>query len=165
MFGFFGKDKKKDQSSAPQPQRIDERSNYGSPGDSIDEIGNRRACIARSFGTNNLDKVLERYAPDHSDALKMIPVAKANQQIIYDKLKEQDKKIEAQDKKIDEQNKKIDEQTVLLKDLKDSLQKQEELTARLASNLDFVSGVLGEIYEAVLKKQISKEPENKTPQK
>lgn len=88
-----------------------------------------------------------------------------NQQMIYDKLKEQDKKIEAQDKKIEEQNKKIDEQTELLKDLKESLQRQEYWNEQLKGKLDFISGALGDMYEAVLKKQMGKESENTIPQK
>ena len=161
MFGFFGADKKQDspapqpQNTPQQPQRIIEKEGINSWPESR---GTRQSSIIGTFGTDDLDMVLERYAPEHSDALKMIPVAKANQQIIYDKLKEQDKKIE-------EQGKLIKAQCEVITAMQEQLKLQNEWNERLLGKLDFISGVLGEMYEGAFKKQMGKEPENKIPQK
>ena len=143
---FFGADKKQD-SPAPQPQRIDERSNYGSPGDSIDEIGNRRACIARSFGTNNLDKVLERYAPEHSDILKEIPetqqTIRNNQKVIHEDLGFVVDKIKEQDKKLDELGKQLKAQDEAVAALQEKVRIQSKWNEQLVGKFDFISGTLG----------------------
>ena len=160
MFGFFGSGKKQDspapqpQNTPQQPQRIIEKEGINSWPESR---GTRQSSIIGTFGTDDLDMVLERYAPEHSDALKMIPVAKANQQIIYDKLKEQDKKIE-------EQGKLIKAQVEVITAMQEQLKLQNEWTNRLTGKLDFLSGAIGEIYEAVLEKQFTKESEKNMPQ-
>ena len=129
----------------------------------------RGHAILDSFGTTNLDMVLERYAPEHSDIIKSIPenqqkirenqgVLGDDHQKIYDKLKEQEKKIE-------EQGRLLKEQGEAITAMQEQLKLQNEWNERLFGKLDFISGVLGEMYEAVLKKQIVKEPENKMPQK
>ena len=151
MFGFFGADKKQD-SPAPQPQntpqppqRIIEKEGINSWPESR---GTRQTAIIGTFGTDDLDLVLERYAPDTMDKFKTIF---ENQQTIYDKLKEQDKKLQ--------------EQSEALMAMQEKLRAQEEWNERLKGNLDFLSGSIGEMYEAILKKQMGKEPENKIPQK
>ena len=172
MFGFFGSGKKQDspapqpQNTPQQPQRIIEKGIIKSREDTVFERGH---CIRDSFGTTDLDVVLERYAPEHSDMLKKIPETREairknqvqitdNQQIIYDKLKEQDKKIE-------EQGKLIKAQCEAITAMQEQLKLQNERNERLLGKLDFISGVLGEMYEAAFKKQMGKEPENKIHQK
>lgn len=78
--------------------------------------------------------------------------------MIYDKLKEQDKKIE-------EQGKLIKAQVEVITAMQEQLKLQNVWNERLKGKLEFISGVLGEMYEALLKKQMGKEPENKIPQK
>ena len=124
--------------------------------------GTRQSSIIGTFGTDDLDLVLERYAPEHSDVLKALPKGQVqlevNQQMIYDKLKEQDKKIE-------EQGKLIKAQCEVITSMQEQLKLQNEGTNRLTGKLDFLSGAIGEIYEAVLKKQLIKQPEDNTPQR
>ena len=124
--------------------------------------GTRQSSIIGTFGTDDLDLVLERYAPEHSDVLKALPKGQVqlevNQQMIYDKLKEQDKKIE-------EQGKLIKAQCEVITSMQEQLKLQNEWTNRLTGKLDFLSGAIGEIYEAVLKKQLIKQPEDNTPQR
>ena len=165
MFGFFGSDKKQDspapqpQNTPQQPQRIIEKGIIKSREDTAIERGH---CIRDSFGTTDLDLVLERYAPEHSDVLKALPKGQVqlevNQKMIYDKLKEQDKKIE-------EQGKLIKAQCEVITAMQEQLKLQNEWNERLLGKLDFISGVLGEMYEGAFKKQMGKEPENKIPQK
>ena len=161
MFGFFGSGKKQDspapqpQNTPQQPQRIIEKGIIKSREDTAIERGH---CIRDSFGTTDLDLVLERYAPDHSDNVKKIPVLNANQQVIYDKLKEHDKRF-------DEQEKLIKEQGETIAALREQVQLQNVWNERLKGKLEFISGVLGEMYEGAFKKQMGKEPENKIPQK
>ena len=172
MFGFFGSGKKQDspapqpQNTPQQPQRIIEKGIIKSREDTVFERG---SCIRESFGTTDLDLVLERYAPEHSDMLKEIPETRQairknqiqitdNQQKIYDRLKEQDKKIE-------EQGKLIKAQGEVITAMQEQLKLQNEWNNRLMGKLDFLSGAIGEIYEAVLEKQLTKESEKNTPQR
>lgn len=131
MFGFFGTDKKKEDAPAPQtqqpaqPQRIIEKGNYKHR--LGDTEGTRGNAICNTFGTTDLDLVLERYAPEQMDKIKSIT---NNQKIIYD-------------------------------ELVDHRQKLQQLTDKM----DYLFGVLGEIYEAVLKKELVKEPRCTPPEK
>lgn len=159
MFGFFRSGKKKDSPAPQQPQRIIEKGNIKLREDTPYTRGTH---ICGSFGTTDLDLVLERYAPEHSDVLKALPKGQVqlevNQKMIYDKLKEQDKKIE-------EQGKLIKAQGEAITAMQEQLKLQNEWTNRLTGKLDFLSGAIGEIYEAVLEKQLTKESEKNTPQR
>ena len=166
MFGFFGSGKKQDSPAPQQPQRIIEKGNIKFRDDTPYTRGNH---VCDSFGTTDLDMVLERYAPEHSDIIKGIPeiqqrilnivnILGADHQKIYAKINEQDKKIE-------EQGKLIKAQGEVITAMHEQLKLQNEWNERLLGKLNFISGVLGEMYEAILKKQMGKEPENKIPQK
>lgn len=54
--------------------------------------------IVKTFGTPDLDLVIEQYAPDFFDRVVAL---KNNQQVIYDKLKEQDKWLSRIEAKLD----------------------------------------------------------------
>ena len=164
MFGFFGSGKKQDspapqpQNTPQQPQRIIEKG--------IIEKGtlyskenagalHRGRYICDSFGTTDLDLVLERYAPEQMDKIQTIFdnqfALGSDHHKIYNKLQEMEKQLKAQDEQIAA--------------LQEQLKLQNEWNERLLGKLDFISGVLGEMYEAAFKKQMGKEPENKIPQK
>ena len=166
MFGFFGSGKKKDSPAPQQPQRIIEKGNIKLREDTPYTRGTH---ICDSFGTTDLDLVLERYAPEHSDIIKEIPdtqqTIRNNQKIIHGDLGFVVNKIKEQDKKLDELGKQLKAQDVAIAALQEQLKLQNERNERLLGKLDFISGVLGEMYEAAFKKQMGKEPENKIPQK
>ena len=109
MFGFFGADKKQDspaphqpQNTPQQPQRIIEKEGINSWPESR---GTRQTAIIGTFGTDDLDMVLERYAPDTMDKIQTI---RNNQKVIHneigsviDKLKEHDAKLQKMEEKLD----------------------------------------------------------------
>ena len=172
MFGFFGSGKKQDspapqpQNTPQQPQRIIEKGIIKSREDTAIERGH---CIRDSFGTTDLDLVLERYAPEHSDIIKEIPdtqrTIRNNQKIIHGDLAFVVNKIKEQDKKLDELGKQLKAQDVAIAALQEQVRTQSEWDKRLTGKLDFLAGAIGEIYEAVLKKQLAKESEENTPQR
>ena len=159
MFGFFGSGKKQDSPAPQQPQRIIEKGNIKFTDDTPYTRGSH---ICDSFGTTDLDLVLERYAPEQMDKIQTIF---DNQRTIYNKLQEQDKKIDEQGDQLKQQHALIKEQSETIAALQEQLKLQNEWNERLLGKLDFISGVLGEMYEAAFKKQMGKEPENKIPQK
>ena len=116
MFGFFGADKKQD-SPAPQPQntpqppqRIIEKGSVEIEGGPTPYTRGKHIC--ESFGTTDLDMVLERYAPEQMDKIKILG---ENQQAIYDKLKEQDKKLQEQSEALVAMQEKLDAILEILK--------------------------------------------------